>query len=86
MSTVHGYREELIPARAWPRAVLSALLLVLRCAPSRSAWARKSDRQQPMDVHSDHGDMSVEDNGVSILTGNVVVAPRVRSKSTPTRR
>ena len=53
-----------------PGRVMLALLL---CALCTCAWARKSDRQQPMDVHSDHGDMSVADDGVSILTGNVIV-------------
>jgi lipopolysaccharide export system protein LptA len=50
-----------------------AVLALVLCALCTCAWARKSDRQQPMDIHSDHGDMSVEDDGVSILTGNVIV-------------
>ncbi|HTD28014.1 MAG TPA: lipopolysaccharide transport periplasmic protein LptA [Xanthomonadaceae bacterium] len=50
-----------------------AVLALLLCALCTSAYARKSDRKQPMDVHSDNGDMSVEDDGVSILTGNVIV-------------
>ncbi len=53
-----------------PARVALALLL---CALCTSAWARKSDRQQAMDVHSDHGDMSIGADGVSTLTGNVIV-------------
>ena len=53
-------------------AVRIALALFL-CALCTCAWARKSDRQQPMDVHSDHGDMSIGADGVSTLTGNVIV-------------
>jgi lipopolysaccharide export system protein LptA len=53
-----------------PARIALALFL---CALCTCAWARKSDRQQPMDVHSDHGDMSIEADGVSVLTGNVIV-------------
>jgi len=37
------------------------------------ASARKSDRQQPMDVNADHSEASLADDGVTTLTGNVVM-------------
>src|SRR5471032_1774453 len=50
-----------------------AALALLLCALCTCAWARKSDRLQPMDVHADHRDTSLADDGVSTLTGNVIV-------------
>jgi len=37
------------------------------------AQAKKTDRQQPMDLHADHLDGNLADDGVSTLTGNVVM-------------
>ncbi len=53
-----------------PGRIVLALLL---CALCTSAWARKSDRQQPMDVNADYQDSSLADNGVTTLKGNVVM-------------
>ena len=50
-----------------------ALLALLLCALCGNAWARKSDRQQPMDVNADHSEASLADDGVTTLTGNVVM-------------
>lgn len=50
-----------------------ALLAILLCSLCTLAWARSSDRQQPMDVTADHSDTSLADDSVSTLTGNVVV-------------
>jgi lipopolysaccharide export system protein LptA len=52
---------------------IRALLALMLCAVCTGAWARSSDRQQPMDVQADHSDTSLSDNGVSTLTGNVVI-------------
>lgn len=49
---------------------LIAALLALAC---NGAWAKKADRQQPMDVHADHLDGDLTDDGVSVLTGNVIM-------------
>jgi lipopolysaccharide export system protein LptA len=51
--------------------VLVAVLVCALCASG--AWAKKSDRLQPMDSHSDHLDGDTSDDGVSILTGNVIM-------------
>jgi len=49
------------------------VLALLLCALCASASARKSDRQQPMDVNADHSEASLADDGVTTLTGNVVM-------------
>src|SRR5207253_2395651 len=46
------------------------VLVAFACA---GAQAKKTDRQQPMDVHADHLDGNLADDGVSILTGNVIM-------------
>ena len=60
-----------------PRSIDSipgrALLALVLCALCTCAWARKSDRQQPMDVKADYQDSSLADNGVTTLKGNVVM-------------
>jgi lipopolysaccharide transport protein LptA len=42
-----------------------------------SAWALKSDKNQPINVHSDHGDFQTDpknsSNGVGVYTGHVVI-------------
>jgi len=57
--------------RAVAVVILIAALLALACAGG--AWAKKADRQQPMDVHADHFDGDMSDDGVSVLTGNVIM-------------
>ncbi|MEI2433556.1 lipopolysaccharide transport periplasmic protein LptA [Lysobacter yananisis] len=53
-----------------PALCLAALLLV----PAASAYARSSDRNQPMNVDADRSDCSVaSDTGPCVLTGNVVI-------------
>ena len=49
------------------------ILALILCALCASASARKSDRQQPMDVNADHSEASLADDGVTTLTGNVVM-------------
>jgi lipopolysaccharide export system protein LptA len=49
------------------------VLALILCALCASASARKSDRQQPMDVNADHSEASLADDGVTTLTGNVVM-------------
>lgn len=50
-------------------ALLSLLLIAL--AVASPAAARSSDRQQPMDIDADNIDGLLDDNGVSVLQGNV---------------
>ncbi len=52
------------------RALVVLLLGISVCT---CAWAKKTDRQQPMDVHADHLDGNLADDGVSTLTGGVVM-------------
>lgn len=53
-----------------PRA--ASLLLALAVAAAGPAWARTSDRNQPMDLDADKTDCSVEDEGGPCLfVGNV---------------
>jgi lipopolysaccharide export system protein LptA len=49
--------------------VLLLGLAVLACAPG--AFARTSDRNQPLDVESNSSDCSIADDGPCTLTGNV---------------
>jgi lipopolysaccharide transport protein LptA len=46
-------------------------------AVASSAWALKTDKNQPINVHSDHGDFQADpkntSNGVGIYTGHVVI-------------
>jgi lipopolysaccharide export system protein LptA len=60
--------SRVIDASTVARAVLALAL----CALGLNAWAKKSDRKQPMDVTADHSDMSTADDGASTLTGSVV--------------
>ncbi|MDQ1118506.1 MULTISPECIES: lipopolysaccharide transport periplasmic protein LptA [Pseudoxanthomonas] len=50
-------------------ALAAACLLVV----AGGALAKKSDRDQPMTIDSDTNDISFADDGVSTLTGNVVI-------------
>ncbi|MEO6104033.1 MAG: lipopolysaccharide transport periplasmic protein LptA [Pseudoxanthomonas sp.] len=54
-----------------PRA--SAVLLLLLLAPAM-AWGKSSDRSQPMGIQSDSQVGSFDDNGTTVLTGNVVLS------------
>ena len=54
-----------------PRRIAVALSVGALC--STGAWAKKTDRQQPMDAHADHLDGDLNDDGVSTLNGNVVM-------------
>lgn len=51
-----------------PAALSFALLLLALASP---AFARSSDRQQPMDIDADNMDALLSDDSVSTLTGNV---------------
>ena len=46
-------------------------------AVAGGAWALKTDKNQPINVHSDHGDFKADpnntSNGVGIYTGHVVI-------------
>ena len=61
------------PSRSTDSIPVRALLALALCLLCTHAWARSSDRQQPMDVTADHSDTSLADDSVSTLTGNVVV-------------
>ncbi len=54
-------------------------VLLLACAlcAAASAWALKSDKNQPINIQSDHGDFqgdSSTNNGTGIYTGHVIIA------------
>lgn len=48
-----------------------SLLLLAAALAAGPALAKSTDRQQPMDVSADNSDALMEDNGVSVLQGNV---------------
>lgn len=48
-----------------------SLLLLLAALAAAPALAKSTDRRQPMDIHADNSDALMEDNGVSVLQGNV---------------
>jgi len=52
------------------------LLLTCTLCVAASAWALKSDRNQPINIQSDHGDFqsdSSTNNGTGIYTGHVII-------------
>ncbi|WP_268890870.1 lipopolysaccharide transport periplasmic protein LptA [Cognatilysobacter lacus] len=51
-------------------AIIAGVLLL--CS-SATAYARSSDRRQPMDVEGASFDTSLNDNGVTVFTGNVTI-------------
>lgn len=57
----------------------AVLLLACLCASLAAgrAWALKTDKQQPINIHSDHGDFKADpnntSNGTGIYTGHVVI-------------
>ncbi len=53
--------------------VLAALLAAATGPGAAAAWAKSSDRNQPMYLDSDHQEGSVDGSGVNVWTGNVVV-------------
>jgi len=56
-----------------PSLRASALLLsLLACIPA-AAWAKSSDRNQEMTIESDGQNGDLNDNGVNVWTGNVVL-------------
>jgi lipopolysaccharide transport protein LptA len=62
--------------RSNSKRILSAIALCGLLAAG-SAWALKTDKSQPINVHSDHGDFKADpnnaSNGVGIYTGHVVI-------------
>jgi len=54
------------------RALPLALALVATTLAG-AAGARESDRRQPMEIGSDRAEGTLDGNGVSVLTGNVVI-------------
>ena len=63
----------MFPPRNTDSMPARTVLALLLCALCASASARKSDRQLPMDVHADHSEASLADDGITTLTGNVVM-------------
>lgn len=49
------------------------LLLLAALVAATPALAKSSDRQQPMDISADSTDAVMEDNGMSVLKGNVSI-------------
>ena len=49
------------------------LLLLAALVAATPALAKSSDRQQPMDISADNTDAVMEDNGMSVLQGNVSI-------------
>ncbi|MGB9429365.1 MAG: lipopolysaccharide transport periplasmic protein LptA [Gammaproteobacteria bacterium] len=55
---------------------LCVLLAVCALCAAASAWALKTDKQQPINIQADHGDFqnnSKADNGTGTYTGRVVI-------------
>lgn len=50
---------------------ISVLLLVATLCCTSMAWARTSDRSQPMDTESDQNSCVLSDTGQCVMTGNV---------------
>lgn len=48
-----------------------SLLLLAAALAAGPVLAKSTDRQQPMDINADNSDALMEDNGVSVLQGNV---------------
>lgn len=52
------------------------LLLICALCAAASAWALKSDKNQPINIQSDHGDFQSDastNNGTGVYTGNVII-------------
>ena len=52
---------------------VDAIILLAMLSLAGSAFARTSDRNQPMDVESDRTDADIGDNGEAVLSGNVKI-------------
>ena len=63
----------MFPAKRIDSAACRIAVALMLGLLAGSAFAKKSDRQQPMDAHADHLDGDLNDDGVSILTGNVIM-------------
>jgi lipopolysaccharide export system protein LptA len=63
-----------LPPNTKPILRLICLCSLLAAAP---AWALKSDKSQPINIHADHGDFKADpknnSNGTGIYTGHVVI-------------
>jgi lipopolysaccharide export system protein LptA len=62
----------------WPRARacrawMSASALAVCLLPVFAAQARSSDRNEPMNIRSNHAIGTLDDNGTSVLTGDVTI-------------
>ena len=49
------------------------LLLLLSLVATLPTLAKSTDRDQPMDINADSTDSLLDDNGMSVLTGNVKI-------------
>ena len=49
------------------------LLLLLSLLAAAPVLAKSTDRDQPMDINADRSDSLLQDNGVSVLEGNVTI-------------
>ncbi|TNJ35402.1 lipopolysaccharide transport periplasmic protein LptA [Arenimonas terrae] len=49
------------------------LLLLLSLLAAAPALAKSTDRDQPMDINADSSDSLLQDNGMSVLEGNVTI-------------
>lgn len=61
-----------------PVRIKTAVLLTCLCALAAArAWALSSDKNQPINIHADHGDFKADpnhpSNGTGIYTGHVVI-------------
>ncbi len=51
---------------------LVLLLAMLLCLPGNNVWAKKSDREQPVELAADQSEFDA-DTGFTLITGNVVI-------------
>jgi lipopolysaccharide export system protein LptA len=51
---------------------LLLLLTIFLCLPGNNAWAKKSDREQPVELAADQSEFDA-DTGFTLITGNVVI-------------
>jgi lipopolysaccharide export system protein LptA len=54
-------------------AASTCLLFLLSASTAPAAWAKSTDRNQPMDLDADVTDCSIEENGPCVFTGDVHV-------------
>jgi len=53
-------------------ARLGSFLVLLLCLLASAGWAKKSDREQPVDLTADQSEFDAE-TGFTLITGNVVI-------------